>query len=903
MSDKPNVVPLFETAEGRRMLAARADGAWRRWGPYLSDRQWGTVREDYSAGGDAWDALTHDEARSRAYRWGEDGIAGFGDDKLHWCMSLALWNGTDPILKERLFGLTNSEGNHGEDVKELYYHLDGTPTHSYMRMLYKYPQAAFPYERLIEANRARGRDAPEFELVDTGIFDENRYFDVLVEYAKAGVDDWVMRISATNRGPEAASLAVMPQFWARNTWSWSAGSAKPTLAAQGTSQVVARSPRGGPLRIRFEPGVELLFTENDTNPARAWGEPTPGFFKDAFDDAVVHGRRDAANPSMTGTKCGGLHRLMLPAGATGVVRVRVSPLTDAGDAPPDVDAPIDWDTIVSQRRAEADEFYAVVQTGIADDERRAIQRHAFAGMLWSKQFYYYDVHDWLAGDPAGPTPPSSRKSARNADWMHFRATHVISMPDAWEYPWFASWDLALQTLVFAEIDPDFAKEQLILLTRESYMHPNAALPAYEWSFSDANPPLHAWATWRVFERDRDINGVPDHRFLRRMFRKLIMNFTWWVNRKDAHGRNLFQGGFLGLDNIGIFDRSQPLPMGGDLSQSDGTAWMAAYALDLLRIAAELALVDHSYEEMATKFFEHFLLIAGAAEENGGLWDEEDQFFYDVINLPDGQEIPLRVRTVVGLIPIFAVAVLRSEHVDQLAEFRDRMAWFLRHRPDLAALVSRYDEPGVGRSALLSLLRGHRLTMLLRRMLDPAEFLSPFGVRAVSKVYGAEPYRFQWESSRFELDYEPGESRTGLFGGNSNWRGPVWMPINFLLIESLRRFDTYYGASFRVERPDGGGTLTLSEIADDLSDRLIGIFRRGADGRRPVHGANPKLTEDPHFRDLPLFYEYFHADDGHGLGASHQTGLTGLVAVLIAQAGRIAAAKDPEARAPSTVATA
>ncbi len=883
MSDKTRETPLFATAEGKRLLAARTDPAWRHWGPYLSDRQWGTVREDYSAGGDAWDALSHDQARSRAYRWGEDGIAGFGTDKLQWCMSLALWNGVDPILKERLFGLTNAQGNHGEDVKELYYYLDGTPTHSYMRMLYKYPQAAFPYDKLVAGNRARGRDAPEYELVDTGIFDEQRYFDVVVEYAKADTDDIVMRISVTNRGPEAASLVVLPQVWARNGWSWFPGSIKPSLTREGAAQVVANHPHVQPYRIRFERGAELLFTENDSNAARLWGENVRGFFKDAFDDYVVHGRHAAVNPAGTGTKCAALHRLTLAPGATGVVRVRLSPLDRTGDGFADADA------IVAQRRADTDAFYAVVQAPIADEELRLIQRQAFAGMLWSKQFYYYDVHDWLNGDPAGPRPPEVRKSGRNADWMHLRATHVISMPDAWEYPWFASWDLALHTVVFAEFDPDFAKDQLLLLTRESYLHPNAALPAYEWSFSDANPPLHAWATWRVFERDRDLNGAADHNFLRRMFRKLIMNFTWWVNRKDAHGRNLFQGGFLGLDNIGIFDRSQPLPTGGDLSQSDGTAWMAMFALDLMRIAAELALVDHTYEDMATKFFEHFLLIAGAADENGGLWDEQDQFFYDVINLPDGTEIPLRARTMVGLIPIFAVAVLRSEHVDQLTEFRDRMAWFLRHRPKLAELVSRWDEPGEERSALLSLLRGHRLTMLLQRMLDPAEFLSPFGVRAVSKVYGADPFRFQWNGARFELDYEPGESRTGLFGGNSNWRGPIWMPVNFMLIESLRRFDKYYGANFQVERPGEGGTLSLAAIADDVSDRLIGIFRRGPDGRRPVHGANALLSEDPHFRDLLLFYEYFHGDDGHGLGASHQTGWTGLVAVLIAENGRLAAA--------------
>lgn len=893
MADKRDPDQLFRTEEGLRLLAAREDPAWRRWGPYLSDRQWGTVREDYSPDGDAWGYFSHEQARSRAYRWGEDGIGGFGDDKLRWCLSVALWNGADPILKERLFGLTNSEGNHGEDVKELYYHLDGTPTHSSMRMLYKYPQAAFPYERLLVENRARGREEPEFELLDTGIFDHGRYFDVAIEYAKAGPDDILLRIEIANRGPDAAELVVLPQLWARNTWSWFPDAIRPSITAAGTHQAVATHPRLTPLRLEFESASALLFTENESNAPRVWGVPGQGFYKDAFDDYVVHGRTEAVNPAATGTKCAGLHRLRIAGGASTVVRVRLSPVARLGEAFPEFDA------ICARRRAEADAFYAVVQAKIEDPEARMIQRQAFAGMLWSKQFYYYDVHEWLHGDPAGPPPPAARLTARNADWTHLRATHVISMPDTWEYPWFASWDLALQTLVFAEIDPDFAKEQILLLTRESYIHPNAALPAYEWSFSDANPPLHAWAAWRIFERDRDINGVPDHGFLRRMFRKLIMNFTWWVNRKDAHGRNLFQGGFLGLDNIGIFDRSAPLPFGGDLSQSDGTAWMAMYALDLMRIAAELALYDHTYEDMATKFFEHFLLIAGAAEQSGGLWDEQDQFYYDVLNTPDGQSIPIRARTMVGLIPIFAVSVLRPEHVDKLDEFRRRMAWFLRHRPDLASLVSRWEEPGLGRTALLSLLRGHRLTMLLKRMLDPAEFLSPFGVRGVSKVYGADPFRFRWDGMSFELDYEPGESRSGLFGGNSNWRGPVWMPVNYLLIASLRRFEEYYGPAFQVETPEGVDRRSLSEVADDLSERLVAIFRRGPDGRRPVHGANPLYANDPHFRNLLLFHEYFHGEEGRGIGAAHQTGWTGLVAVLIAEAARrraSAAAGEPAAQA-------
>ena len=873
MIDKPRAA-FLATEEGKRL----SDPAWRRWGPYLSDRQWGTVREDYSADGDAWNSVPHDHARSRAYRWGEDGIGGFGDERLHWCLSVALWNGRDPILKERLFGLTNAQGNHGEDVKELYYHLDGVPTHAMMKMLYKYPQQEFPYQRLTEENARRGRDQTEFELVDTGIFDERRYFDVEIVYAKSGPDDLLMRVAVTNRGPERAPLWVIPQLWARNFWSWSRDQVKPSIVATGARQARAEHPKLPVMHLCFESADELLFCENETNRRRLFGQACEGFFKDGFDRRVVGGDRGAVNPSPTGTKCGGLHALSIGPGETTVVRLRFGPSEASFD---------DFERIVQVRTDEAHAFYDAVQAGMRDPDRRTTQRQAFAGMLWSKQFYYYDVREWLDGDPAGPAPPPARFSGRNADWQHVRAVDIVSMPDTWEYPWFASWDLALQSLVFATIDPAFAKGQLLLLLHEWYMHPNAALPAYEWSFSDANPPLHAWVSWRVFEIDRAITGRPDHDFLKRVFGKLSMNFTWWVNRKDVHGRNIFQGGFLGLDNIGLFDRSAPLPMGGALSQSDGTAWMAMYALDLLRMAIELALLDHTYEDMATKFFEHFLLIAKADAESGGLWDEVDAFFYDVLETPDGREIPIKARTIVGLIPIFAVAVLDTADVDRLPDFRARMDWLFRHRPDLARLVSRWNEPGQGETLLLSLLRGHRLTRLLARMLDPAEFLSDFGVRGVSKVHGANPYVFRWNEMTFELAYEPGESRSGLFGGNSNWRGPIWMPINFMLIESLKRFHVYYGSDFRLELPYASGqTGSLADIASELSRRLASLFDRGSDRRRPFNGRAGLLQDDAQFRDHRLFYEYFHGDDGRGLGASHQTGWTGLIALLLADLAEV-----------------
>ena len=864
---------IMQTREGMRLRQIRQGAAWRAWGPYLSDRQWGTVREDYSAKGDAWTYLTHDDARSRAYRWGEDAIAGFGDEKLRWCIGLALWNGQDPILKERLFGLNNAEGNHGEDVKELYYYLDATPTHSYLRMLYKYPQGRYPYERLVEENARRGQDAAEFELVDTGLFDDGRYFDVFVEYAKASSGDILMRVRVINRGPGTASVSVLPQVWARNDWSWAPDVVRPVMHSDGARQVRMEHPRTAPMQLLVENADALLFCENETNVVRLYDERTSGFFKDGINDYLVGGQRNAINPEQRGSKCAALHTLSLAPGEERAIRLRLRPDASVGDPFADFDA------VFATRIEEADEFYAALQAADDNADSRLVQRQALAGMIWSKQLYDYDVRLWLEGDPAGPKPPPGRGDIRNGDWQHVHASEIISMPDKWEYPWFASWDLALQCPVLALVDPDFAKGQLLLLTREWFTHPNAALPAYEWSFSDANPPLHAWSAWRVFEIDRALNGVPDHHFLKRVFNKLTMNFTWWVNRKDASGRNIFQGGFLGLDNIAIFDRSSPLPTGGELSQSDGTAWMAMYALSMLRIAIEIALQDSAFEDVAAKFFEHFLLIAAA--EGNSLWDEQDQFFYDQLGFPDGRRIPLRARSMVGLIPLFATTVLSGAEVDRLPQLKAQMTWFLKNRPDLAQLVSHWTVPGQGDTVLISLLRTHRLTSILERMLDETEFLSPGGVRAVSKVHEQHPYRLDWEGQSFELNYWPGESESRLFGGNSNWRGPVWMPVNYLLIESLLRQHHYYGDALTVEFPRGSGRqANLHDIACELSRRLVSLFTRGADGRRPVHGDYPLLQQDEHFRDLVLFYEYFHGDSGRGVGASHQTGWSGLVASLI-----------------------
>ncbi|MEW6161277.1 MAG: glucosidase, partial [Verrucomicrobiota bacterium] len=894
---------------------------WTLWGPYLSERQWGTVREDYSAHGTAWEYFPHDHARSRAYRWGEDGIAGISDDEQRLCLALALWNGADPILKERFFGLTNSEGNHGEDVKELYYYLDAAPSHSYLKMLYKYPQRPFPYAALVEENRRRGKDQPEFELLDTGVFDDDRYFDVFIEYAKAGPEDLLMQVTAHNRGPDAATLHVLPQLWFRNTWSWKHGAAKPILRATSETNIRAEHSELGQYELRLEKSAlhvqsdlvsprSLLFTDNETNVRRLFGDtPAQGFFKDAFHDYLIAGNPSAVNSERQGTKAAAHYLLTIPAGESAVVRLRlqkVEPVSGqlataaapakngrraaraahSGDAANASPAFSDFEEVLAQRRREADEFYAEIQSGLVDPDARQVQRQAFAGMIWSKQYFYYDVPEWLRGDAKQPAPSPERKWGRNREWSHLNNADIISMPDKWEYPWYAAWDLAFHCIPLAMIDSEFAKSQLVLLTREWYMHPNGQLPAYEWAFGDVNPPVHAWAAWRVFQIDRkqrratDASDPGDLVFLERVFHKLLLNFTWWVNRKDAQGRNIFQGGFLGLDNIGVFDRSAPLPTGGFINQADGTSWMAMYSLNLMRIALELARHNHTYEDIATKFFEHFLHIAEAmnniGEEGIGLWCDRDEFYYDVLNLPGGESVPLKVRSMVGLIPLFAVEVLDAQLLEEVPEFTERLNWFLNYRPDLARLVSRWNEPGKKQRHLLSLLRGHRMKCLLRRMLDETEFLSEFGVRAISKVHEKTPYEFQAGGATHSVQYWPAESLNGLFGGNSNWRGPIWMPVNYLLIESLQRFHHYYGDDFKIECPTGSGEFkTIAEVADELSRRLSRLFLKGADGQRPVLKYHPKLASDPHFRDHLLFHEYFHGDNGRGVGAAHQTGWTGL----------------------------
>ena len=868
------------TAEGARLAEiGKSGGRWRHWGPYLSDRQWGTVREDYSPYGNAWEYLPHDHARSRAYRWGEDGIGGFGDDELLLCLGLALWNGKDPILKERLFGLTNSLGNHGEDVKELYYYLDGTPTHSYMRMLYKYPQAAFPYTQLVEENRRRGKDLPEFELIDTGIFAENRYFDVEIEYAKADCEDILMQVTVHNRAAEPASLHVLPQLWARNIWSWEPESMKPRILARGPDSVSVDHPLLPPMRLHCEGSPEFLFCENDTNIRRLWGMEGRGqYFKDGINDYIVNGDRQAVNPARLGTKVAAHYQLSLPGGGEAQLRLR---LTHDGDSP----GFDDFSSVFRRRRAEADEFYADLQRDIDDPDTRQVHRQALAGMLWTKQFYYFDIPEWLDGDPLQPPPPESRRHTRNSDWRHLNNADIISVPDKWEYPWYASWDLAFHCVLLARVDPEYAKNQLVLLTRDWYMHPNGQLPAYEWAFGDVNPPVHAWAAWRLYEIDRERSGRGDRDFLERVFHKLMLNFTWWVNRKDVEGRNIFQGGFLGLDNIGIFDRSAPLPTGGTINQSDGTAWMAMYTLNLMRIALELALEDHVYEDIASKFFEHFLYIAEAMSNIGGdgigLWDETDEFYYDVLHLPDGERIPLRLRSMVGLIPLFAVEVLDASVFTRLPQFTARLRWFLDHRPQLARLVSRWVDPSAGERHLLSLLRGHRMKRLLARMLDETEFLSDYGVRSLSKIHASNPYVFEHAGNQISVHYIAGECATDVFGGNSNWRGPIWFPVNFLLIESLQKFHSYYGDDFKVECPVGSGTLLhLGQVAAELARRLCRLFLRDQAGRRPVFGDSPIEQRDPNFRDNLLFYEFFDGDTGKGLGAAHQTGWTALVAPLM-----------------------
>ncbi len=868
--------------EQERLTEARNGTAhWKQWGPYLTERQWGTVREDYSPYGTAWEYVSHDAARSKAYRWGEEGIAGISDVNQYLCFSLALWNGRDSILKERLFGLTGNEGNHGEDVKECYYYLDSTPTHSYMKMLYKYPQTTYPYQWLVEENRRRGKDQPEFEIYETGIFDDDRYFDVFVEYAKASPQDLLGKITIHNRGPEDASLNILPTVWFRNTWSWGIDTKKPMMMAENENTIRIDHPQlGGTRWMYFDGANDLLFCENETNVQRLYGvNGVSGIFKDGINDFIVQGNTNAVNPDRKGTKGAANFKLTVPAGGSVIVRLR---LIDSK-----MDKPFEeFEKVFDQRLQEADEFYAELQAGITSVDAKNVQRQAIAGMLWSKQFFYYDVQQWINGDPGQPTPPPERRRGRNSEWLHLNNADIISMPDKWEYPWYAAWDLAFHCIPLAMVDPDFAKDQLVLLTREWYMHPNGQLPAYEWAFGDVNPPVHAWATWRVYKIDQKMNdGKGDLDFLERVFHKLLLNFTWWVNRKDAEGHNIFQGGFLGLDNIGVFDRSAPLPTGGHIEQADGTSWMAMYSLNLMRISLELAATKPIYQDMATKFFEHFMYIAGAmaniGDEGIDLWDKEDEFFYDVLHLPNGQHIPLRVRSMVGLIPLFAVETLDPELLEKVPDFKRRMEWFLNYRPDLASLVSRWNEPGLGERRLLSLLRGHRMKKLLNRMLDETEFLSDFGIRALSRFHRDNPYEFRVNGNTFSVSYIPGESTTGLFGGNSNWRGPIWFPVNFLLIESLQKFHRYYGDDFKVECPTGSGNyMTIDDIADELARRLTSLFLVDANGRRPVLGYNTKLQNDPHFRDYVLFHEYFHGDSGRGVGASHQTGWTGVVAKLL-----------------------
>jgi hypothetical protein len=867
----------------RKRLLANVPGhdGWHHWGPYLSERQWGTVREDYSPGGTAWEYFPHDHARSRAYRWGEDGIAGFSDAEQLLCLSLALWNGQDPILKERLFGLTNAEGNHGEDVKEHYFYLDATPTHSYLKMLYKYPQQAFPYADLVAENGRRGTELPEYELLDTGVFAENRYFDVYVEYAQGEPGDVLMKITAWNRGGAPAALHLLPQLVLRNTWTWEPGTGtnKPKLRAIGDGAVCIEPAALGMSRLYFDGDAELLFTENETNALRLWNRGGAGYFKDGFHERIVGGQADKINPAQVGTKAGVWFQSTIPGGGKQEFRLRLSRRAVASPFE-------DFESCLSTRRAEADEYYEDLQKDIVSADERVIQRQAFAGLIWSKQFYEFDIPRWLKGDPGQIAPPESRLNGRDIEWRNLNNADIVSMPDKWEYPWYASWDLAFHCIPFALIDPEFAKHQLVLLTREWYMHPNGQIPAYEWAFSDVNPPVHAWAAWRVYQIDRKQNGgIGDLEFLERVFHKLMLNFTWWVNRKDHAGKNIFQGGFLGLDNIGIFDRSARLPTGGYINQSDGTSWMAMYSLNLMRIALELAQHNHVYEDIASKFFEHFLNIAEAMSSmysNGdGLWDEKDQFFYDVLNLPNEEKVRLRIRSMVGLIPLFAVETLEPELLEKLPGFRKRLEWFLNHRPDLASLVSHWQSPGRGQRRLLSLLRGHRMKKLLRRMLDESEFLSDYGIRALSRVHLKEPFVLKVDGADQSVHYAPAESESRQFGGNSNWRGPIWFPMNFLIVESLQKFHHYYGNDFKVECPTGSGRyLTIDAVANELSHRLSRIFLKDAAGERAVLRHQPQLQNDPNYQDCIPFYEYFHGDTGRGVGASHQSGWTSLIAKLL-----------------------
>jgi hypothetical protein len=904
------------TTEDRRLEESRTRKKyWKRWGPYLSERQWGTVREDYSPGGTAWEYFPHDHARSRAYRWGEDGIGGISDRHQLICFGLALWNGRDAILKERLFGLSGHEGNHGEDVKEYYFYLDSTPTHTYMRMLYKYPQAAFPYEQLVKENGRRGKEMPEYELVGTGVFAESRYFDVLVEYAKADVEDILIKITAVNRGPEHASLKILPSVWFRNTWSWGKDLRRPMVRAAtsvpGSVCAELQHWQYGKRWLLCAGKPEQLFTENETNQQRLFGGKNRSYVKDAFHAYVTQGDKAAVNPKQMGTKMAALYPVELAPGESVTLKLRLTdmePLSAMSEnsgmvgaigspahaeraegVPASDDFAEGFEAVFAMRQNEADEFFASRIPKELSGDAKLIMRQSLSGMLWCKQFYHYDVHTWLDGDPAGPAPPKERLRGRNKDWTQLYNDDIISIPDKWEYPWYAAWDLAFHCIPIALIDPDFAKEQLILLLREWYMHPNGQLPAYEWAFGDVNPPVHAWAAWRVYKIERRVRGVADRGFLEKVFHKLLLNFTWWVNRKDPEGMNIFQGGFLGLDNIGLFDRSAPLPTGGHLEQSDGTSWMGMYCLNMLAIALELAKEDPAYEDVASKFFEHFVNIAHAMNDMGSggrsLWDDADGFYYDVLQLPNGEEHFMKIRSMVGLIPLFAVETLEPEIVDRLPGFKRRMQWFMDNHADVREHIESTERSARGVRRLLSLVSRKQLKRVLERMLDETEFLSPYGVRALSRYHLDHPYEVAVNGQVNRVQYEPTESTTGLFGGNSNWRGPIWFPVNYLLIESLQKFHHYYGEDFKVECPSRSGSESdLWQVAAEISRRLMRTFLRGDDGRRPVYGGTEIFQYDPHWKDLILFYEYFHGDNGAGLGASHQTGWTGLVAKLIEQSG-------------------
>lgn len=889
---------IYDTREGVRLqMNQQREGHWNRWGPYVAERAWGTVREDYSANGDAWNYLPHDHARSRAYRWNEDGIAGICDRHQYLCFAIALWNTRDPVLKERMFGLNAREGNHGEDVKEYYFYLDNTPTHSYMKYLYKYPQAAYPYEELLQENRRRGRFDPEYELVDTGIFDHNRYFDVVVEYAKVLPDDILIRINISNRGPEAAPIHILPTLWFRNTWSWGRDDRRPSLSrvAQTWSKdnqvraISAKHWQLGEYLLYFSGADESIFTENESNRERLFKTPsrTP-YVKDAFHSYLIDGNRNAVNPSAVGTKAAAHYVRNAGADETISLRLRLAPLVNGH---PHDDPFADFDANIRQRQEEADEFYSVVLPSHLSDDAKVIARQAFAGMLWSKQYYHYVVTDWLEGDPGQPPPPSERLHGRNSDWVNFFARDVISMPDTWEFPWFASWDLGFHCVALAYVDPQFAKDQIVLMLREWFTHPNGQTPAYEWDFSDVNPPVLSLAAQAVFEVERSLTGVADYAFLERVFQKMLLNFTWWVNRKDVLGKNIFQGGFLGMDNIGPFDRDN-LPPGYLLGQADGTSWMAAFAKNMLSIALILAERDPVYEDLASKFWEHYIYIAysmnNPRDSAMSLWDGQDGFFYDYLYSERHKGFPIRARTMVGFIPIFGGSTVAADAFDRYPDFQRRRQWFIEHRPDLVECIQSSITPGANNNLLLGFVREDQLRQMLSYMLDENEFLSPFGIRSVSRFHLNHPLVLHLEGQEYRLDYEPGESTNQLFGGNSNWRGPVWMPVNHLILLALRQYYNYYGDSLKIECPTGSGNqMTLQQVAREIGRRLVHLFLRDEHGNRPIFGSQPLFNNDPYWRDLIPFYEYFHGDTGRGCGASHQTGWTGLIAQILIDRGKLA----------------